>query len=306
MLTKLPLQTSHLQGGLLRANCAETLPRVLRKSNGISESHNQEKSGMSRSRPSQAAPSNVVGGGSAVAVDEESIAARQMILHHLNESIQEKGPSNYETTQGVDQNQMHISAAAKATGHIPPKRHSCLIYDRGDARNVTSVKSDSMHMPKENPISYQSPDILPDTREGVRKWSSVRCLSPSSSVSSSESDEDSSSAESDQSCEYPSRTLQREMLISYPNGIPIPKLPNSTSPPDFRSVITRTALQHSAESTSMRKLLRPIAPSIVSPSATFSKSLDSMVTSARNSATANKTSMWYHHFRDKELILLKC
>lgn len=104
MLTKLPLQISHLQGGLLRANCAEARPRVLRKSNDISESLNQEKSGKSRTRPLQVAPSNVVGGGIVVVVDEESTAAQQMIFRHLKESIQEKGPSNYVTTQGAGQN----------------------------------------------------------------------------------------------------------------------------------------------------------------------------------------------------------
>lgn len=168
--------------------------------------------------------------------------------------------------------------------------------DRGDARNVTSVKLDSIHMPKENPISYQSPDILPVTREGVKKWLSVRRLFPSS-ASSSESDED---------CEYPSRAKQRAMRISSPNGIPVPILPNCTSPRDFRSVATWTALQHSAESTSTQKLLRPIAPSTISPSTTFSKSLNSMVTSARESTVTDETSMWDHHFRDKELIFLNC
>lgn len=99
----IPLRISHLQGGLLRANCAEARPRVLRKSNDASESLNKEKSGMSRTRPLQAAPSNVVGGGSVV-VDEESTAAQQMIFRHLKESIQEKGSSNYVTTQGAGQN----------------------------------------------------------------------------------------------------------------------------------------------------------------------------------------------------------
>lgn len=99
----IPLRISHLQGGLLRANCAEARPRVLRKSNDASESLNKEKSGMSRTRPLQAAPSNVVGGGSVV-VDEESTAAQQMIFRHLKESIQEKGSSYYVTTQGAGQN----------------------------------------------------------------------------------------------------------------------------------------------------------------------------------------------------------
>lgn len=100
----IPLRISHLQGNLLRANSAEARPRVLRKSNDASESLNKEKSGMSRTRPLQAAPSNVVGGGSVVVVDEESTAAQQMIFRHLKESIQEKGPSNYVTTQGAGQN----------------------------------------------------------------------------------------------------------------------------------------------------------------------------------------------------------